>query len=39
MSPCARYWTIHWLRVLLWPLPIMTLFKAGRAAAYVARQR
>jgi hypothetical protein len=32
MSPDARYWTLHWLRVALWPLPILTLFRAGRGA-------
>jgi hypothetical protein len=25
MKPRTRYWTIHWLRVVLWPLPVMTL--------------
>jgi len=32
MSPNARYWTLHWLRVALWPLPLMTLLRAGRRA-------
>jgi hypothetical protein len=31
MSPGARYWHLHWLRVVLWPLPVLTLFKVGRA--------
>ena len=31
MSPNARYWTLHWLRVALWPPPILMLFRAGRA--------
>ena len=30
MSPNARYWTLHWLRVLLWPLPVLSLFRTGR---------
>jgi hypothetical protein len=33
MSPNARYWSLHWLRVLLWPLPVLTIVRAGRAAA------
>lgn len=27
MSPRTRYWTIHWLRVALWPLPVLTLVR------------
>ena len=27
MSPRTHYWIIHWLRVVLWPLPVMTLFQ------------
>ena len=30
-SPRARYWTMHWLRVVLWPLPVLTIVRAGRA--------
>jgi len=32
MSPNARYWTLHWIRVVLWPLPVLTLVRAGRGA-------
>src|SRR5262245_44295910 len=32
MSPSTRYWTLHWLRVLLWPAPVLSLFRAGRWA-------
>jgi hypothetical protein len=37
MSPRTRYWIIHWLRVVLWPLPVVTLFRgpAGPAAPSV----
>jgi hypothetical protein len=38
MSPNARYWTLHWLRALLWPLPILTLVRAGRGAINAARR-
>ena len=38
MSPNARYWTLHWLRVLLWPLPVLTLFRAGRGALNLVRR-
>ena len=31
MAANTRYWVLHWLRVALWPLPVLTLFKAGRA--------
>ena len=34
MSPTARYWTLHWIRVLLWPLPVLTLLRAGRGALH-----
>jgi hypothetical protein len=37
MSPRAHY--VHWLRVALWPVPILTLLKAGRAATSAARRR
>lgn len=37
MNPRSRYWTIHWLRVVLWPLPVVTFFKAGRTALNDAR--
>jgi hypothetical protein len=32
MSANARYWTLHWIRVVLWPLPVLTLVRAGRHA-------
>lgn len=31
MSANTRYWALHWIRVLLWPLPVLTLVRAGRA--------
>jgi hypothetical protein len=33
MSRRTRYWTLHWLRVTLWPLPVLTLFRVARATA------
>jgi hypothetical protein len=39
MSPRTHYWIIHWLRVVLWPLPVLTFFRAGRAAVNVTRRR
>jgi hypothetical protein len=38
MNANARYWTLHWVRVLLWPLPILSLVRAGRAAASAIRR-
>jgi hypothetical protein len=35
----ARSWTLHWLRVVLWPLPVLSLVRAGRAAATAVRHR
>jgi hypothetical protein len=34
----ARYGTLHWIRVVLWPLPVLTLLKAGRAAMKAMRR-
>jgi hypothetical protein len=34
MSPRTRYWIIHWVRVVLWPLPVMTM---KRVAASIAK--
>jgi hypothetical protein len=39
MNPRARYWTLHWVRVALWPLPVLTLLRAGRAAVNAVRHR
>ena len=39
MSPSTHYWTLHWLRVLLWPAPILSLFRAGRWAMSAIRRR
>jgi len=39
MSPSTRYWTLHWLRVLLWPAPVLSLFRAGRWAMSAIRRR
>jgi hypothetical protein len=30
MKDRTRYWILHWLRVALWPLPVLTLVKALR---------
>ena len=38
MSPNTRYWTLHWLRVALCPLPVLTLFRAGRGALHLGRR-
>jgi hypothetical protein len=37
MSRNARYWTLHWIRVVLWPLPVLTLVRGGRAALHRMR--
>ena len=39
MSPSTRNWTLHWLRVLLWPAPVLSLFRAGRWAMSSIRRR
>ena len=39
MSANTRYWTLHWLRVVLWPLPVLTLVRAGRGALHRVRRR
>ena len=39
MSLSTRYWTLHWLRVLLWPAPVLSLFRAGRWAMSSIRRR
>src|SRR6516164_3023419 len=36
MSPRA-YWTIHWFRLVLWPLPVLTLIRADCRSRDVAR--
>jgi hypothetical protein len=38
MSPKFRYWTLHWIRVVLWPLPVLTLVRAGRGALSFVRR-
>jgi len=38
MNANTRYWTLHWLRVLLWPLPVLSLFRVGRAAVNAIRR-
>jgi hypothetical protein len=30
MTASARYWTLHWIRVVLWPFPVLTLVRAAR---------
>ena len=37
-TPNTRYWTLHWFRALLWPLPVLSLFRAGRWAASAIRR-
>jgi hypothetical protein len=27
------YWAIHWVRVVLWPLPVLTLLYSGLVAS------
>ena len=39
MSPHTRYWTLHWFRVALWPLPVLTLFRVARGALNLVRRR
>src|SRR5215510_6268805 len=39
MSSSIRYWTLHWLRVALWPAPVLSLFRAGRWAMSAIRRR
>jgi hypothetical protein len=39
MTPRSRYWTLHWVRVALWPLPVLTLFRVGRATVNAVRPR
>jgi len=38
MTPNARYWTLHWIRVVLWPLPVLTVVRACRGALHFARR-
>jgi len=38
MNPRTRYWTLHWLRVALWPLPVLTLLRTARATAKAVRR-
>ena len=38
-TPNTRYWTLHWFRALLWPLPVLSLFRAGRWAASAIRRQ
>jgi hypothetical protein len=38
MSFNTRYWTLHWVRVVLWPLPVLTLVRAGRGALNIMRR-
>jgi hypothetical protein len=33
MSSNARYRTLHWIRVGLWPLPVLTLFRVWSRAS------
>jgi hypothetical protein len=30
MKDRTRYWILHWLRVVLWPLPVLTIVRALR---------
>ena len=36
MSPCVRYWIVHWLDVLTWPVSL--IFRAARAAVGATRR-
>jgi hypothetical protein len=31
MNARARYWTLHWIRALLFPLPVLTVVRAWSA--------
>jgi hypothetical protein len=31
MQVRTRYWILHWVRVVLWPLPVLTFVRAWRA--------
>ena len=39
MSAKTRYWTMHWLRVLLRPLPVLTFARVGRRTMDLVRRR
>jgi hypothetical protein len=39
MTARARYWTLRWVRVALWPLSVLTLVRAGRATVNAMRDR
>jgi hypothetical protein len=39
MTARPRYWTLHWVRVVLWPLPVLTLLRVGRATVNAARRQ
>lgn len=30
MKPRTRYRVLHWVRIALWPLPVLTLVRAWR---------
>ena len=38
MTANARYWTLHWIRAVLWPLPVLTVVRACRGALRFARR-
>jgi len=38
MTRRAHYWTLHWLRVVLWPLPVLSLFRSGHWAVSAIRR-
>jgi hypothetical protein len=38
MSERRRYWTLHWARVALWPLPVLTMVRTARAAVNALRR-
>jgi hypothetical protein len=37
MNAKAHSWTLHWIRVVLWPLPVLTLTRAARGALNAMR--
>jgi hypothetical protein len=39
MASRIRYCTLHWVRVALWPLPVVTICKIGRATLNAVRSR
>jgi len=39
MTARARYWILHWVRVALWPLPVLSVVRIGRATMNAVRRQ